>query len=992
MSQPTVGILFSASTPAATAGYQIATPQTDGALPASKFNFQTPATGGAVLHTASYTAVAADCGIIQVFNSATAVTLTLPAAAPFLKWTLPVQNVGAGVLTINRNGLLIDTVAANLTLAQASGVNLATDATNYLTMRGLTSTAGLATQAGVQQESYTYATDTGTANAYAVTLSPVPTIVAGSTVAFKAANGNSGASTLTVNGGTATAIHKNGSSPLVTGDVLLGQIVHATYDGTYWQISAVPAATVLLPNLRGSTSANTGSSSTTSSLTVALPAGSAVGDFAVLCIGAITGFTIPTGWTALAVPTNFVQSCGGASRILTSGDISTGSVAVAFGSYGGSYYDASIVLVVYVGATGGIREIDGVGSSGVSFYTQSTTSAVQNTDAALYFAFARGNTLGAGGINVVPSSGSDTVLANPYTTGLTGSGMVVASQAMPGGAFAATFNWPGGETNFMCCILVVEGASTGVGSVTSVGLTMPSDFTVTGSPVTGAGTFAVTGGVTKAGIQQESYTYSADTGVANAYAVTLSPVPTLVAGSSGSFIAVHANTGASTLAINGGTAIAIKKNGNSTALASGDIAANQIIDWTYDGTVIQILVPGSGGGGTSVNVNGSSVSSPNFNPTTPAAPSGSQNVAFQVSGSSVSSNLPAATSSLLGAVRGDGTTITNASGVLSANGNGMVSGSFSAIALTGTIYLPFGGGGISSTTEANVDTPAPQAATVSNFYVQLSAAPGTGNSVAVTVRKNGAATAVTCTISGSATSGNDTMHSFTCAAGDLLDVQLVPSGTIVATPNVITSCQWGASAAGGVGSLPAYIQPSTAVPTVASLTAVNQSTSTAIDSAAGIFMHQPFGATQFLFALLQTAPATPWTFTAALIMQIFPLDFMSMGLCFSDGTKIVTCGVGHHTVINFESFQWNSATSFSASTLETPFPGLATPAVLWLRLQDNGTNRVFSYSLDGVNFIALQSTARTTFLTATKLGLFMDCQNSTSDAYMTCSSWLVTSP
>ncbi len=48
---------------------------------------------------------------------------------------------------------------------------------------------------------------------------------------------------------------------------------------------------------------------------------------------------------------------------------------------------------------------------------------------------------------------------------------------------------------------------------------------------------------------------------------------------------------------------------------------------------------GTGGGG-SVNVNGSAVSSPNFNGTTPAAGSGFTNATFQVSGSSVSVEVP----------------------------------------------------------------------------------------------------------------------------------------------------------------------------------------------------------------------------------------------------------------------------------------------------------------------------------------------------------------
>jgi hypothetical protein len=103
----------------------------------------------------------------------------------------------------------------------------------------------------------------------------------------------------------------------------------------------------------------------------------------------------------------------------------------------------------------------------------------------------------------------------------------------------------------------------------------------------------------KSAIQQEAYTYAADTGTANAYAVTLSPAPTIVAGSEVVFKAANANTGASTLALNGATAVAITKNGNSTALASGDISAGQIITAKFDGTVYQISVPGSGGGAVS---------------------------------------------------------------------------------------------------------------------------------------------------------------------------------------------------------------------------------------------------------------------------------------------------------------------------------------------------------------------------------------------------------
>ncbi len=101
---------------------------------------------------------------------------------------------------------------------------------------------------------------------------------------------------------------------------------------------------------------------------------------------------------------------------------------------------------------------------------------------------------------------------------------------------------------------------------------------------------------TKSATQQGTYTYAADTGSANAYAVTLSPAPSIVAGSHVLFKAANANTGASTLAVNGGTATAITKQG-ATALASGDIASGQIVEVVFDGTNFQMLAPGASGSG-----------------------------------------------------------------------------------------------------------------------------------------------------------------------------------------------------------------------------------------------------------------------------------------------------------------------------------------------------------------------------------------------------------
>ncbi|QNI34543.1 hypothetical protein H7849_11970 [Alloacidobacterium dinghuense] len=101
--------------------------------------------------------------------------------------------------------------------------------------------------------------------------------------------------------------------------------------------------------------------------------------------------------------------------------------------------------------------------------------------------------------------------------------------------------------------------------------------------------------------------YFADSGSANAYAVTISPAPSLVAGFGFQMKAAHANTGASTVSINGGTAINITKAGT-TALTGGEIAAGQIIELAYDGTEFQIIGgSGSGGGGVTQIIAGTNV-------------------------------------------------------------------------------------------------------------------------------------------------------------------------------------------------------------------------------------------------------------------------------------------------------------------------------------------------------------------------------------------------
>lgn len=92
-----------------------------------------------------------------------------------------------------------------------------------------------------------YAADTGTANTYAITVSPsISAYTNGQIFSFKAGNANSGASTLNVDSVGAKTIKKNGGTAnLVSGDIVAGQVCIVEYDGTNFQILSLLGTTAV---------------------------------------------------------------------------------------------------------------------------------------------------------------------------------------------------------------------------------------------------------------------------------------------------------------------------------------------------------------------------------------------------------------------------------------------------------------------------------------------------------------------------------------------------------------------------------------------------------------------------------------------------------------------------------------------------------------------------------------------------------------------------
>ena len=111
----------------------------------------------------------------------------------------------------------------------------------------------------VQDGSFLYAADSGSANAYVITLAPAVTAyAAGQTFRFRAANANTGASTINVNSVGAKSIVKDVSTALAAGDINAGEVITIAYDGTNFQMVPTIDATVSTLSLGNLATQNAG--------------------------------------------------------------------------------------------------------------------------------------------------------------------------------------------------------------------------------------------------------------------------------------------------------------------------------------------------------------------------------------------------------------------------------------------------------------------------------------------------------------------------------------------------------------------------------------------------------------------------------------------------------------------------------------------------------------------------------------------------------------
>lgn len=139
--------------------------------------------------------------------------------------------------------------------------------------------------------------------------------------------------------------------------------------------------------------------------------------------------------------------------------------------------------------------------------------------------------------------------------------------------------------------------------------------------------------------------------------------------------------------------------------------------------------------------------------------------------------------------------------------------------------------------------------------------------------------------------------------------------------------------------------------------------------------------------VVQAAPATPWEVTVKLSYNCYPFGSMVGGLCMRDsGTGKILVFAFEPAVSRMEILNYNSATSFSGGSNQTGGGGM--PFVHYSRIKDDGTNHIFSISMDGITFQTFLTQSRTTFLaTPNQVGLLVDSNNNSTRALTMSCPW-----
>lgn len=118
----------------------------------------------------------------------------------------------------------------------------------------------------------------------------------------------------------------------------------------------------------------------------------------------------------------------------------------------------------------------------------------------------------------------------------------------------------------------------------------------------------------------------------------------------------------------------------------------------------------------------------------------------------------------------------------------------------------------------------------------------------------------------------------------------------------------------------------------------------------------------------KNVPSAPYSVITTFTPLLTPASISYCGMCLYDGTKIVLFHLVLATgVLTLRIQKFTNITTFSADYVIQS--GLPFGFPMALRIEDDNTNRICSYSTDGYNFVQIHTIGRTDFLTPTKIGM-----------------------
>jgi hypothetical protein len=134
-------------------------------------------------------------------------------------------------------------------------------------------------------------------------------------------------------------------------------------------------------------------------------------------------------------------------------------------------------------------------------------------------------------------------------------------------------------------------------------------------------------------------------------------------------------------------------------------------------------------------------------------------------------------------------------------------------------------------------------------------------------------------------------------------------------------------------------------------------------------------------------PSTPYTITITIERQGYNVGYANNGIYITDGTKCVAFGIGNNGNPTIHIDNYTDSTTYNGNVIGIPFDVPHSPIVL--RVNDNGTNHIFSWSLDRVNFFVVATQSRTAFIsTPTAVGYFVESNNATYPNATKLISWI----